>query len=235
MKFLVLALFHGDHPALARRCGDTLRRLWNTGQVDLRVGLNAVAPASHQLLVQLLPGVPMVSADPQVYKYPMMRRLLEAYRGDATHLMWFDDDSCLLPGVSAGPWLRAVAQRAAGGAAALGSLYRQALSPEQRHWITQQAWYTGREVPHEVDFATGGWQVVPLDLLRRLDFPSRELLHNGGDILLGAMLHQQGLVAEQFRSGLAINADEGLRECTAPRRGFCEPVEALWSDLKRTA
>ena len=45
-KFLVLALFYGDHPALARRCATTLRALWNTGRVDLRIGLNEASPAT---------------------------------------------------------------------------------------------------------------------------------------------------------------------------------------------
>jgi hypothetical protein len=230
-KFLVLALFYGDHPDLAQRCGETLRRLWNTGQVDLRFGLNEVSPRAQAILAQLLPGVPAERADPQIYKYPMMRKLLAGYRGDATHMMWFDDDSCLLPSVNAGAWLQAVAQRAADGAAVLGSIYRQPLTRRQRDWIRQQPWYTGVEVAETIDFVTGGWKVVPLDLMRRLDWPDPRLHHNGGDLMLGAMLQQQGLAPEQFRTGLAINADPALQECRAPRRGYYETAEALWSDL----
>jgi hypothetical protein len=99
VKFLVLALFYGDHPQLARRCAGTLRALWNSGRVDLRIGLNEVSARSRAILDQLLPGVEQVVADPQIYKHPMMRRLVQEYRGDATHMMWFDDDSCLQPGI----------------------------------------------------------------------------------------------------------------------------------------
>lgn len=229
VKFLVLALFYGDHPALAQRCGRTLRALWNTGQVDVRIGLNEVSARSGAVLHELLPGVDTEAADPQIYKYPMMRRLVAGYGGDATHMMWFDDDSCLLPGTDAAVWLKAVAARAAATPGSLGSLYTQALTARQRAWVAQQPWYAGREVPRVIRFNTGGWKVVPLDLMRRFGWPEPELGHNGGDLTLGALLHQQGLAPEQFRVGLAINADEHLRESGAPRRGYADsPETAVW-------
>jgi hypothetical protein len=232
VKFLVLALFYGDHPELAQRCGQTLRALWNTGRVDLRIGLNEVSPRSRAVLDALLPGVSNESADPQIYKCPMMRRLLAGYDGDATHLMWFDDDSCLVPGIQAGPWLQAVSQRAAE-APALGSLYTQELTPAQQEWVRRQAWYAGREVPDAIEFPTGGWTVAPLDLVRKFDWPGAELGHNGSDLVLGALLHQQGLQAQHFRMGLAINADAQLRESEAPRRGYVEsPDQHTWGTWK---
>jgi hypothetical protein len=229
VKFLVLALFYGDHPALAQRCGETLRRLGNTGQVDLRVGLNEVAPCSRAILANLLPGVPMESTEPQIYKYPMMRKLLEGYAGDATHMMWFDDDSCLLPHVDARRWLAAVGTRAAQTEGTLGSLYERAPTEAQSAWIARQPWYRGLAIPQQILFNTGGWITVPLALMRRWGWPGPDLLHNGGDVTLGALLHQQGLAPEQFRVGLAINADAQLRESAAPRRGFQETAEtAIW-------
>ncbi len=228
VKFLVLALFYGDHPQLARRCGATLRALWNTGRVDMRIGLNEVSPAAEAVLDELLPGVPRESARPQIYKNPMTRRLLATYQGDATHIMWFDDDSCLRPGIDARVWLDAVASRAET-AASLGSLYRQRLTPQQRGWIARQAWYTGREVPEIMEFNTGGWLVTPLDLVRRFDWPSADLGHFGCDLVLGALLHQQGLAPEQFRAGVAINADENMRESEAQRRGvLAGGVSDVW-------
>jgi hypothetical protein len=234
VKFLVLALFYGDHPQLARRCGGTLRALWNTGQVDLRIGLNEVSAASREILDELLPGVPREEADPQVYKYPMLRRLLASYRGDATHLMWFDDDSFLRPGLDVKGWLQAVSARAAATQGTLGSVYTKDLDAAQQEWIRAQRWYRGRPIPNPVQFNTGGWFVAPLDLLRHWDWPEPALRHAGGDILLGALLHQQGLEPQQFRVGLAINADEGLRESAAPRRGVTEApepgVQRVWGD-----
>ncbi|MEJ5989365.1 hypothetical protein WG902_05160 [Ramlibacter sp. PS3R-8] len=220
VKFLVLALFYGDHPQLARRCGATLRALWNTGQVDLRIGLNEVSAESRAILDALLPGVQREQADPQIYKYPMMRRLLAGYSGDATHLMWFDDDSFLRPGLDVKGWLQAVSARAATARGSLGSVYTQQLDAAQQAWIRARPWYRGLDVPGEVAFNTGGWFVVPLELIRRCGWPEPELRHDGGDRILGALLHQQGLAPQQFRVGLAINSDEAMHESGAPRRGL---------------
>jgi hypothetical protein len=229
VKFLVLALFYGDHPELAQRCGGTLRALWNTGQVDVRIGLNEVSARTRAVLAELLPGVDVISADPQIYKYPMMRRLVSSYRGDATHMMWFDDDSCLLPGVDARAWLHAVSQRTAATPGTLGSLYTQRLTPAQREWMLRQPWATDRPLPAEVLFNTGGWKVVPLELMRRFDYPPADMQHAGGDLALGGLLQQQGLAPEQFRVGLAINADAQLRESEAVRRGVAEaPHGEAW-------
>ncbi|RYY88494.1 MAG: hypothetical protein EOO24_34090, partial [Comamonadaceae bacterium] len=223
VKFLVLALFYGDHPELARRCGASLRALWNTGKVDVRVGFNEVSPRTRAVIDALLPGVHCEAADPQIYKYPMMRRLLAGYRGDATHLMWFDDDSCLLPGTDANRWLQAVSQRAASVGGSLGALYKGSYNQLQKDWVRSQTWFTGREVPDEMPFTVGGWFTAPLDLLRRCDWPDATLYHAGGDMGLGALLYQQGLVPEHFRAGLAINADAQLRDAASPRRGVDEP------------
>jgi hypothetical protein len=229
VKFLVCALFYGDHPDLAQRCATSLRGLRATGRVDLRLGLNDVSPATRAVLDALLPGAERIDASPQIYKFPMMRRLVHEYAGDATHLMWFDDDSCLLPGVQPAAWLQTVAARAAQTGGTLGSRYAQRLTPRQKAWLREQPWDAGREIPDETVFDTGGWLVVPLALLRRWDWPGPELRHNGGDVVLGALLHQQGLPVEQFRVGLAINADAQLRESAAPRRGYLEPAGAVWA------
>jgi len=232
VKFLVCALFYGDYPQLAQRCAASLQALHATGKVALRIGLNEVSPAVRAMLHAALPGAELVAAQPQVYKYPMMRRLVHEYHGDATHLMWFDDDSCLLPGTPAAGWLEAVAARAGRSEGSLGAVYRQRLTERQQEWLRAQPWYTGRSIPDEIEFNTGGWLVVPLPLLRRWHWPGPELQHQGGDLVLGALLQQQGLPVEQFRVGLAINADEHLRESAAPRRGYVEPESAVWFDAK---
>jgi hypothetical protein len=147
-------------------------------------------------------------------------------------MMWFDDDSCLQPAVDVQAWLAAVSARAGPARGSIGSLYRQALTPPQREWIGRQPWFTGRPLPEQLLFNTGGWKVVPLALMRRWDWPAPELRHGGGDLSLGALLQQQGLQPEQFRVGLAINADLQMRESAAPRRGVIEardsPVWHVW-------
>lgn len=223
VKFLVLALFYGDHPELAQRCGATLRALWNTGQVDLRIGLNEASPRTVAVLDQLLPGVEREVADPQIYKHPMMRRLVANYRGDATHMMWFDDDSCLQPGVHVAGWLRAITQRTQTCTGSLGALFTTRLNPVQKAWVRRQAWYRGREIPDELPFTVGGFTVLSLELMRRTGYPDANVHHAAGDVVLGAVLHQFGLAPEPFRVGLAVNADAQLRDAASPRRGIIEP------------
>ena len=231
VKFLVCALYYGDFPKLAQRCAATLRALRLTGKVDMRIGLNEVSPAAKAVIEAALPGVDTIEASPQIFKFPMMRRLVHEYEGDATHMMWFDDDTCLLPGTQAGSWLLALSGRAVKCGGSLGSIYQQRLTERQKAWIREQPWYTGREVPDDVVFNTGGWVVVPIALMKQWDWPGPELQHNGGDMVLGELLHQQGLPVEQFRMGLAINADDQLRESAARRRGYTEPTSAVWFDL----
>ncbi|MDB5874674.1 MAG: hypothetical protein JWQ07_4116 [Ramlibacter sp.] len=221
-QFLVCALFHGDHPQLAERCSLSLKALRDTGRVDLRIGMNEVAPRSAELIRAALPGVEAIEATPQIYKYPMMRRLVHDYRGDATHVMWFDDDSCLQPGLDVPRWLDMVGQQAAQTRGALGSPYAAPGSAVEHGWIARQTWYTGRPTPPSTIFVLGAWFVLPIALYRQFDWPPTQLRHNGGDFALGALLYQQGLPVTPFRSGLAINADATLTESSAPRRGFSE-------------
>lgn len=227
LKFLVCALFYGDFPALAQRCALTLRALRDTGAVDIRIGLNEVSARSLALIEAALPGVDQLRADPQIYKYPMMRRLVHGYTGDATHLMWFDDDSCLVPGLDVPAWLAAVARHARVAQGTLGAAYLREQSAAEHDWIRAQPWYRGRPLPAATRFNTGGWFVAPLALLRRFDWPPPDLRHNGGDVALGALLYQQGLEVMDGRGGVAINADESLAESSAARRGFSEPALGL--------
>ena len=222
-KFLVCALFYGDFPALAQRCARSLRMLRGTGLVDMRIGLNEVSPASRALIDAELPGVESIAADPQLYKYPMMRRLVHEYAGDATHLMWFDDDSCLAQGLDAARWLGLVGQRAQMTQGTTGSVYRCALTAPQKEWIRVQAWYTGRSLDQDAVFNLGAWFMAPLELFRRFDWPPPALRHNGGDSTLGVLCDQQGLAVLDCKGGVAINADDSLAEYSAPRRGYSEP------------
>jgi hypothetical protein len=221
-KFLVCALFYGDYPAYAARCAASLALLRSTGKVDIRIGLNEVSPTSRGIITSALPGVETISADPQIYKYPMVRRLVHSYTGNATHLMWFDDDSCLLPDTPVPAWLAEVTLRAAGAPATLGSSYTWSLTQAQKEWVRAQPWFTGRDIPDPLPFNHGGWIVVPLWLLRRFDWPTADMRHNGGDVAFGALLNQQGLPVTEFRDCVVSGADETLRESTAPRRGYSE-------------
>jgi hypothetical protein len=193
----------------------------------MRIGLNEVSARSRELIHGELPGVDTLSADPQIYKYPMMHRLVHGYTGDASHLMWFDDDSCLAQQLDAPHWLALVGQRAQMTQGTTGSIYASALTPAQQGWFRAQPWYTGRPLDQPARFNLGAWFMAPLELLRRFDWPPANLRHNGGDMALGVLCQQQGYAVLDCTGGVAISADDSLAEYTAPRRGYSEPSLGL--------
>jgi len=222
VRFLTCALFYGDYPQLAQRCAQSLALLRDAGVGDMRIGLNEVSARSRAIIDGLLPGVETVTAVPQIYKGPMMRRLVLDYTGDATHLMWLDDDSCLMPGVDVPSWLANLRRAAQSVSGTLGHAYEIRQSPAEHNWIRAQPWYTGRALPWRTRFTTGGWFVARLSMLRRFDWPPPAIRHKGDDVALGALCHQQGFDVVDCKGGIAVNADDTLAPSTAPRRGHDE-------------
>jgi hypothetical protein len=141
--------------------------------------------------------------------------------------MWFDDDSYLCG--EPGWWDRVLA--AASDHDMIGKHYRRVLEEAQWRWIRRQPWcdpdlgkpraFRFRRTP-SIRFCTGGWWVLRSEVLASHDWPSVELRHRGGDLLLGELLRHRGLRMGEFEEGVRINADEGGRHSKARRRGFDE-------------
>ncbi|MCI0420754.1 MAG: hypothetical protein L0312_16260 [Acidobacteria bacterium] len=214
----VCVLLFGDYPVLARRCLGPLAALWKRGLLHLRVGANSISSATKAVLSEL-EVMPTHSEETNICKYPMMRRLLREPLINTPLTMWFDDDSY----VSADPvgWLEQVTLGIRE-ADMLGSIYQIRLGGKQHEWIRRQPWYTGLAVSRGglVRFATGGWWAVRTELLYRYGWPPEELIHRGGDVMLGELCRQQNLRLKHFNRGVSINADDSGRESAAPRRGF---------------
>jgi hypothetical protein len=134
--------------------------------------------------------------------------------------MWFDDDSYITDENSE-TWL-ALVKREMETADLIGSIYRISMKGNQAHWIRSQPWYSGVPVPdgHRVSYCTGGWWTIRSEVVRRFHWPIPELLHRGGDVMLGELCRQQGLRMSHFREGIAINADENGKESKSLRRGY---------------
>lgn len=225
--FTVCVLLYGDYPDLALRCLSGLRGLVTANLISLRIGLNAVSSRTKDTVAALgLEGAISCQSPENIKKYPMMRRLFGLSDDGAApaiispFVMWFDDDSYISAETPAG-WLDAVS-RTMGSADLIGSTYNISLKGNQARWIRDQPWYSGVSVPegHRVSYCTGGWWTVRTDVLRRFDWPLRELLHRGGDVMLGELCRQQGLRIVHFRDGVGINADEHGQESKSPRRGY---------------
>lgn len=222
--FTICVLCFGDYPQLARRCLDSLRQLPRE-QFELRIGLNNCCRETCDYVDGLidkgwLSADALSLGDASRYKYPTMRDLFYAKPLTTEWTMWFDDDSFLREGTGEN-WLALVAN-AGQSADMLGSIYAMQLGGRQHEWIQRQPWYTGQPVlpAHTVRFATGGWWTIRTKLLQSQNWPVPELVHRGGDVMLGEVCRQQRWRLAQFNNGIAINADATGRESKSTTRGF---------------
>lgn len=228
--FSVNALVYGNHPELAARCLGSIANSYDKSLVaEVRVGMNAACEATRDLVFSAMESAPvpfLVYEEPtgaNVMKYPLMRRMLydpqHPIPERVTHVTWFDDDSFLINGGKF--WLHCVEAIERHNPDVLGSVYYPGYfwTPEERRAFAQQPWYTGQLTDTKPKFATGGWWAARLEFLAKMDYPVRELRHNGGDVLLGEMVRQAGGKLLHHRTGVAINADERGNESKARRRG----------------
>jgi hypothetical protein len=135
--------------------------------------------------------------------------------------MWFDDDSWVLPSAP-DDWFEQVEQcMLTKQLDVAGAPYFVHLRGKQHDWITDQPWYNGKTVKpkQRVDFITGGWLTLCTTLITRFGWPPSSVIHNGGDVMLGALCHQQDLKIGKFTAYLGINANDTGKCSTARRRG----------------
>ena len=225
--FTICVLLYGDFPKLADRCLRSITRAVPAADLNLRVCMNAAAPRVSDWVRSWVPEENVREYPENPGKYPVMRDLLYGARPISTpYMIWFDDDSYLSPETEyrdGKGWLSLVEQAMAT-ADLLGSVYTIPWQGRQREFVRRQPWYAGKNpgaVSH-IRFVTGGWWTARTDVLRRFDYPWKDLGHNGGDAMLGELCRQQGLRIRAFREGVRINADDAGRESAAPRRGRSE-------------
>lgn len=220
-EFTICALMFGDYPQLAERLlGSLCTGVWDS-RGELRVGANQVSSATMKVILNYVHEDQVHIGEKGVLKYPMMRRLLYC-EPLARYTMWFDDDSWIDPQAPSG-WFNSV-RASLQSYDMVGAPYRMRLRGNQHLWIQDQPWYTGKIVHarDSIAFITGGWWAIKSDILKDHDWPTRELQHNGGDILLGALCRQQGYRLGRFTSGVRINANDTGKCSTASRRGFSQ-------------
>jgi hypothetical protein len=242
--FSVNVLLYGNYPQLAVRC---LCSVICTADWDvigeLRLGLNAVSKATRDVALAAAGGVPCdvhvyeEAGGRNVWKYPMMRRMLHDPDRPVVpqFVMWFDDDSYVMDGLDSrkalgSTWWRRVLDVARDGTPTgnlVGSKYRLVcgLKPGQAEGIKAQKWYNGQPVAgnYTPQFIQGAWWVARTSVLQTWDYPFKELRHNNGDVLLGELYRQRGYGLRHFNEGVAINADERGKESGARRRGDTTP------------
>lgn len=228
--FTIHVLLYGNHLDLAERCLLSLIQHCEAAlPQNLRLGCNAIGKGTRKFVDELtaqgwLLRENIWDSTQNIHKYPLMRKMFyDPKRPIRTpYVMWFDDDSFVRDDtflIKAADAL-ATRNRANRLPDMLGSVYNIPLRETQRDWIKDQSWYANKPIEQRVRFATGGWWAIRTELLKKYNYPWPELDHRGGDVMLGQLLQQQGLVLQHFRDGVAINADEHGRESKAQRRGF---------------
>jgi hypothetical protein len=195
------------------------------------VGLNAASAATRGVVCGLLKELPAQIAvmvydagSTNRFKYPMMRKMFHDPQNPVTtqFAVWLDDDSCLAYSTleSARQWwqtLHIVLQQAD----VVGAIYRKSLEGRQADYIRSCPWYARQQIgpQHKVVFATGGFLGLRTRILQKYDYPFLDLVHNGGDVMLGELCRQQNLRLRPFREDVWVNADDTGRESKAVRRG----------------
>lgn len=235
-EFCVCVLTYGDDD----QCFKLVQRVFNEPMcqladhsVEFRIGMNAVGQRTHDFVMSLAETALAKSFSPLIvksaenaFKYPVMRKLFYSQPLTAPITIWFDDDSCIVPGTDVGKWLSRIKQQLQS-SAMIGSVYKQRLVPNQVRWIEKQWWYNDKPPQPYVNFITGGWWAIQSAVLSRFDWPLKELRHRGGDVMLGELCRQHNLSIGHFRDGLWINANDQGVESKSPRRGYDEsPIGA---------
>lgn len=230
-EFCVCVLTYGDDD----QCFKLAQRVFNEPMcaladhaVEFRIGMNAVGDRTHDFVMDVATRRLSKTFQPLIVKsaenalkYPVMRKLFRAQPLTAPITIWFDDDSCIVPGTDVSKWLARIQQQLSN-AAMLGSVYKQRLAENQIKWIQKQWWYNNKPPQPYVNFITGGWWAIQTPVLARFDWPLKELRHRGGDVMLGELCRQHDLPIGHFRDGLWINANDQGVESKSPRRGYDE-------------
>lgn len=231
--FTVCILIYGNHTAYAKRCLQSILDTVSKKYVaEIRIGLNEISYSTRNVVRDFasLSPVPVHIFEHKygknAMKYPMMRKMF--YLADhatcpikTDYVMWFDDDSYIRTKPMFDFWKECATEIERYKPEVMGSRYCPTYSwtLQEMETIKSKQWYTGVNLETLVTFATGGWWVASMEFLRRVDYPVLELKHNGGDVLLGEILRQQGKQVHPYKLGVAINADETGRESRAKRRG----------------
>lgn len=244
----VCILTYGGFTPYFSRCLGSVLDTTPLDKIELRLGFNQAAENYRHALERLQPATMRTElasdtltrvylrtaegllvrawrSEENLYKEPMARLLYYDVPLDTEYVVWFDDDSFVLPG-----WWEELQPFLVAGYDYIGQPWWVDYLPGQEEMIKHQPWYRDvlfelREGRCGVHFMTGGFIVVRSDSLRQANFPDIQftwkgdnLKQYGGDTLLGEIARQLGWRQASHYENVMVNVDlEGRHP--APRRG----------------
>jgi hypothetical protein len=244
MDLSICLLLYGDHQDLALRCLGSLT-LSGVSAIqdrvkDIRVGMNKVCDGTRAYVELWASRVsdscrfPVITFERldvfRPTKYPMMRRMFyypSRSLGDC--VMWFDDDSYVVPrDHNPQDWWGEILSTMEG-CDMLGQGWERSLVGKQRFWVYRQPWFNPEVgLPDKLRFCQGAWWCAKSALLAAADYPFKDLQHNGGDSMLGELARHTGWRVEYVPVDYAdvrINADRFGTHSEAPRRGIVKELD----------
>lgn len=256
----VCALTYGEHSDLLLRCLSSIYEGMPEDLFHLRVGLNEVPDKTQRRIDDYLKTKSNVekvySANPQVFKYPMMRKMFHDPEKPITTdwVMWFDDDSRVTdPAI----WLSQLTEivmewhprtcvpdvwnaqkrptgeeredcRCPHGVHMFGKVYYFHLRGNQWDWIKQARWYTNR--PHKQDRS----KKPPMD---KIDFCTGGWWLTTMESIRALdwpdprLMHRGGdiMMGEAMhQQGFGVlQATQGVRPSDAQHRGYNETIAGI--------
>ena len=226
----ICVICFGEHPALAQRFLTNLYRHTRTDFFSLRIGLNAACAETVELAqaaARAHGNISIHSECRNIFKSPLMARLLSLKPIETDWVIWFDDDSFpyrsdWLPGLR----LRMETQP---GVDVWGNPFFTEADDRVLRFIQTASWFRGKPFNHAkptgewserplLSFVEGGFWAAKARVLRALAWPDPRLVHHGEDYIFGEALRQNGYRIGRYRSGVRINQTE--------RRGS---GDALWT------
>jgi GT2 family glycosyltransferase len=185
----------------------------------VRVGLNEACAGTQKLVEELRARrqeTIVHRSDVNIFKVPMMHRLLNVPPLETKWVIWFDDDSY----VTRSDWLQSLAAKmeAFPEISMWGKLYSVQVPASTAAFAGTADWF--RNLPlrpskektdhYHISFAEGGFWAVRTECLRVLKWPDPRLVHYHNDFMLGEAMRQNGFHLGSFHHGIRIT--------DAPRR-----------------
>ena len=221
-KYTVFVLCYGDHFEVAKRCLDSIMQYIPAQHMDLRVGCNAACNSTLQYL-KTLPITKTYIHTENAKKYPVMREMFWDPRCpvNTRYMLWFDDDAYIKDPTMLQRLTNTIIDGHNNGERMYGAKMFHDISSYNKNghrpqdWFNKAEWYNGRhmrlrnnqtEAPNGsvIDFAVGWFWALNTEAMRQANIPDTRLNHNGGDITIGAQVHQAGFSIRQFNKGKVL-------------------------------